>query len=883
MRIVQLSDIHLSKENLVDLRSFYIESLVDDLKKFHEKSPIDIIIFSGDLLDKGGASLGDNPYTVFNNEIIAPITSALNISHDHILFLAGNHDVNRQQIDKRIEFYLAKNLTRESANEELIGMREEFTNTNSRIRQFKEFEKEFHEKNTNYKFSNNESVTIVRVGNLKFGIALINDSWRCSSELKQEEHFIGSNQLFNAKRYFNSNQTDMNIAVFHHPLDAINPAEREEVENILKSQNFDVAFFGHSHRYHADSIWSASGGYLALNGRSAFSQANETSSLFQPGYCILDLNVQEKLFSIHARKFIKNSGFRFDKDTDSLPDGKYDGKLPNKIEYYKLAEVSNNEDKSLPNSYTADVHRIVSLLIGKSIYPNPYVFVRELIQNSVDACNRVRVKQTHSNPKIIIRLNMTENYFEVEDEGDGMSKEIIKNHFSVIGKSISQEFNDSTGNFNLISRFGIGFISTFIAAEKVIVSTKSDEDDQVIFEIQDVFKGFNYITPSESNKKNISGTTIRVYLKREFTVQMAFQHAQSYCRHISNLEIYINGARFQSNESWNTDGCVFEYSDVNDKYELRLGISGNARTIIASNSGFLISHLSHTILPFRFPQIICGEVNFKPKAIDFDVSRSNVIASPKSEAFRKEISIALRKLFRLVLESDAIEIKRAVMNYLHYYLQYYDTNYVQVEQSYSDFYSKKELLSLCSEYTLVKYHGMPVSFLRVIQEIKKLNITNVYINSKFVSSEYELIVSQYLEDMGNLVIENNTINVQFWDGSQPVSLSSVLQLLCSEHGMVLTEISEVNGYLIDDMKMDKNQFPDQLRRHISLIESRLGISIEVGKFNKTTKPSVNNGSQYFLNFGHETFDSLISKEENIQDDLFQIYLLGLLGLKMDYQ
>lgn len=81
---------------------------------------------------------------------------------------------------------------------------------------------------------------------------------------------------------------------------------------------------------------------------------------------------------------------------------------------------------------------------------------------------------------------------EVTEEGDGMTKNIIKNRFSVIGKSISQEFNDSTGNFNLISQFGIGFMGTFIVAEKVIVDTKNDEDEQITFEITHVFKGFNY-------------------------------------------------------------------------------------------------------------------------------------------------------------------------------------------------------------------------------------------------------------------------------------------------------------------------------------------------------------------------------------------------------
>jgi HSP90 family molecular chaperone len=84
------------------------------------------------------------------------------------------------------------------------------------------------------------------------------------------------------------------------------------------------------------------------------------------------------------------------------------------------------------------VERIVNLLIGKSLYPDPYLFVRELIQNSVDPCNRLRKKQTYLTPKIIINIDSPETLLEVTDEGDGMTKNMIKNHFSVIGKSISQ-------------------------------------------------------------------------------------------------------------------------------------------------------------------------------------------------------------------------------------------------------------------------------------------------------------------------------------------------------------------------------------------------------------------------------------------------------------
>jgi 3',5'-cyclic AMP phosphodiesterase CpdA len=69
MRIVQLSDVHLSKENLEDLKNYYLQALIDDLKKFQAEKPIDVILFTGDLVDRGGESLGKEPCRVFHDEV----------------------------------------------------------------------------------------------------------------------------------------------------------------------------------------------------------------------------------------------------------------------------------------------------------------------------------------------------------------------------------------------------------------------------------------------------------------------------------------------------------------------------------------------------------------------------------------------------------------------------------------------------------------------------------------------------------------------------------------------------------------------------------------------------------------------------------------------
>ncbi len=880
MRIVQLSDFHLSKDNMEDLGNYYIEALVSDLKRINDLEAIDIILITGDLVDKGGESLGDNPYGIFEDKIISPITLGLGFNAANILFIPGNHDIKRSHIDEIHEYYLKGNLNKDKANQELLKIRADFTQTNNRVKPFKDFEADFHKSTPEYKYSNNESMIVKEFDQRKVGIALINDSWRCSSNLEKEAHLFGYNQLHNAKRYFGDNDTTLNIAVFHHPLDAFNTEEKEEVENILNSQYFDIVFFGHSHKHAAYSMNSSTGGYLAVMGRAALNDPKEISSRFQPGYNILDINLGNKSYTLSAQKFIR-TGFRFDIDTDSIPGGSYFGNLPKKNNYYALADQSNNIDNELPNSYTADVKKIVSLLIGKSLYPNPYIFVRELIQNSVDACNRVKEKHTHLSPKIFINLDRTENYIEVVDEGDGMTKAIIKNHFSVIGKSISQDFNDNSGHFNLISQFGIGFISTFIVAEKVIVNTKHDGEDNVVFEVQDVFEGFNYLTPSSLPLQTNSGTSIRVYFKHGFTADVAYQQIHHYCRHINGLEVTFNSTKVQKNESWNTENTLYTFNNSNIKYDIRLGISANSRPLIASYCGFFITLTPHAILPHRFPPIIGGEINFNPKGIDFDLSRSNIIVSPKSESTRKEISISLRNLFRQALEECNNEkVISEVVKYLQYYLQDFDANNALMQESYSDFYSKKELIRLCSDYTEVDYQGVRKSLTQVLSKLKRTELKKIFFRSSIIS-DYDAIVVQYLENKGFLVVENLFFNVSFHTASYQVALRTVFEIIGNDIGINVLEFGKVEDDDLKDMKMNKSEFTGKLLELIEGIESKYNIKVDIGKFTQASKPSVSNEKQYFLNYDHAAFQSVIDNINVLSFDLAQTYILGLLGINLD--
>jgi len=101
LRILHFSDFHLNKKNLEDWNYFIKKSLLDELKKIHEQEPIDLIVLTGDLIDKGGAVFGsiEKAFEAFRENIIEPITHTLGLSIERFLIIPGNHDLN-QKADK---------------------------------------------------------------------------------------------------------------------------------------------------------------------------------------------------------------------------------------------------------------------------------------------------------------------------------------------------------------------------------------------------------------------------------------------------------------------------------------------------------------------------------------------------------------------------------------------------------------------------------------------------------------------------------------------------------------------------------------------------------------------------------------------------------------
>lgn len=144
---------------------------------------------------------------------------------------------------------------------------------------------------------------------------------------------------------------------------------------------------------------------------------------------------------------------------------------------------------------TMNQDRIIKLLTGENLYSDTCVFVRELLQNSIDAILWRGVVDPNFNAKddgiIIITTWYDENgqgWFRIEDNGTGMDERMIRKYFLTAGNSyyVSDDFDkerdDYAGNqtYKPISRFGIGILSCFMSDEKnkLEISTKRYSQDR---------------------------------------------------------------------------------------------------------------------------------------------------------------------------------------------------------------------------------------------------------------------------------------------------------------------------------------------------------------------------------------------------------------------
>jgi molecular chaperone HtpG len=153
------------------------------------------------------------------------------------------------------------------------------------------------------------------------------------------------------------------------------------------------------------------------------------------------------------------------------------------------------EGQSESRPFEADVAKLLHLMVH-SVYSDKTVFLRELIANAADACERLRYEAIaapalldngdDAKPRITVALDHERNELAVEDNGIGMSRDEMIEALGTIARSGTKAFlerieavanSDGSGESALIGRFGIGFYSAFMVADRVeVISRRAGSD-----------------------------------------------------------------------------------------------------------------------------------------------------------------------------------------------------------------------------------------------------------------------------------------------------------------------------------------------------------------------------------------------------------------------
>lgn len=192
-----------------------------------------------------------------------------------------------------------------------------------------------------------------------------------------------------------------------------------------------------------------------------------------------------------------------------------------------------SESSAQKHSFQAEVAQLLHL-VTHSLYSNPEIFLRELISNASDACDKLRFEGINhpeyyeNDPDLRVRVSLDADHktITISDNGIGLSQQEAIDNLGTIAKSGTKDFmskltGDQKSDAQLIGQFGVGFYSGFIVADKITVESRRAGAD--------TSEGVRWISGGtgefevEQITKESRGTDIILHLRED-----ALEYLQSY-------------------------------------------------------------------------------------------------------------------------------------------------------------------------------------------------------------------------------------------------------------------------------------------------------------------------------------------------------------------
>jgi len=307
--------------------------------------------------------------------------------------------------------------------------------------------------------------------------------------------------------------------------------------------------------------------------------------------------------------------------------------------------------------FTVNREATLELLMGNNLYSDPATCVRELLQNSVDACRQRSELESKYEPEIHISLYSKGGnlYLECKDNGIGMPSEIVEKFLLKVGQryyesEFYKRLYSKEKRIEPTAKFGIGFLSCFVLGDQIFIQTKAENHVPFFLEFQG---NTGWIIKRKSNKNIPQGTSVKIKISR--ILEKIFDLVGCVKKFVGLLEIPISvyDNSHPKGVKLKLSGRPSSRKELSATFKSKsdIGLKGYVQTVdekttpncVISQLGFRIP--LGNILPDwarRFSQVIDISGDLK---ISLTTSREKISDDSKLIDIKKIISSKVRQVF----------------------------------------------------------------------------------------------------------------------------------------------------------------------------------------------------------------------------------------------
>ncbi|MEK1886059.1 MAG: metallophosphoesterase [Phyllobacterium sp.] len=251
LNILHLSDLHHRGHSTGD-QQIVVDALKKDLGEIKSQTEIDLIVFSGDLVQAG---YSEKNFEEASADLLQPVLDTFSLERSRIAICPGNHDIDCEVVRKQgfIETGLQQTLRdRASINsfiDQYVGTDISGSSLPEAFWRMRHFYKSvWHPLVADgWSVSPFSAIQKIEIKGVKIAVCSFNSSWRCTGEGGDSDKgslIIGERAI--DLTIASTEDAALRIAVFHHPLDWLVESDRTAVESRLHAK-FDIFFYGHVH------------------------------------------------------------------------------------------------------------------------------------------------------------------------------------------------------------------------------------------------------------------------------------------------------------------------------------------------------------------------------------------------------------------------------------------------------------------------------------------------------------------------------------------------------------------------------------------------------------------------------------------------------------